>query len=146
MNNTVLLAFVIIISGFRPAENKVIWQIGENNNSGSEFALAPNGYAKFIENDFGWEDKYFLIGTSDIKNNWPYIIPGTSDSRGGTDANSGRRSSVLNILFGLKNMEQSGDWKLTIDILVCNPKDLPLLKVTVNGTSWKYRIPVIVSS
>ena len=143
MKNTVLFAFVIIISGFRSAENKVIWQIGKNDNNNSEFALAPNEYAKFIEKDFGWEDKYFLIGTSDIKNSWPYIIPGTSDSWGGTDVNSGRRSSVLNILFGLKNMEQSDDWKLTVDILDCNPKDLPLLKVTVNGTSWKYRIPVI---
>jgi predicted alpha-1,2-mannosidase len=139
----VFLSFLAIIWGFRSPENKVIWQIGENDNSGSEFALAPNEYAKFIEKDFGWEDKYFLIGTSDIKNSWPYIIPGTSDSWGGTDANSGRRSSVLNILFGLKNMEQSGDWKLTIDILDCNPEDLPLLKVTVNGTSWKCRIPVI---
>jgi predicted alpha-1,2-mannosidase len=143
MGKIVFLSFLVITLGFRSAENKVIWQIGENDNSGSEFALAPNGYAKFIENDFGWEDKYFLIGTSDIKNSWPYIIPGTSDSFGGTDVNSGRRSSVLNILFDLKNMEQSGDWKLTIDILDCNHKDLPLLKVTVNGTSWKYRIPVI---
>ncbi|MCU0474014.1 MAG: GH92 family glycosyl hydrolase [Bacteroidales bacterium] len=143
MGKIVFLSFLVITLGFRSAENKVIWQIGENDNSSSEFAMAPNGYAKFIENDFGWEDKYFLIGTSDIKNNWPYIIPGTGDSWGGTDVNSGRRSSVLNILFGLKNMEQSGDWKLTIDILDCNPKDLPLLKVTVNGTSWKYRIPVI---
>ncbi|MEA3478453.1 MAG: hypothetical protein U9R60_09765, partial [Bacteroidota bacterium] len=39
----------------------------ENNNSGDEFALAPNAYSRFIEKDFGWEDKYFLIGTSDDK-------------------------------------------------------------------------------
>lgn len=137
------LSILVIILSFRSEENKVIWQIGENDNSGSEFALAPNGYAKFIENDFGWEDKYFLIGTSDIKNSWPYIIPGTSDSWGGSEVNSGRRSSVLNILFGLKNLGLSGDWKLTIDILDGNPKDVPLLKVTVNGKSWKYRIPGI---
>jgi hypothetical protein len=45
-------------------ENTVIWQIGENDNAASEFALAPNGYTEYIANDFGWEDKYFLIGTS----------------------------------------------------------------------------------
>ncbi len=49
------------------AEKKVIWQIGDNNNSGIEFALSPNDYTRFIEKDFGWEDKYFLIGTSDVK-------------------------------------------------------------------------------
>ena len=65
-------------------EDQLIWQIGENNNSGVEFALAPQDYSRYIENDFGWEDKYFLIGVSDPKVDWPYIIPGTSDTWGGT--------------------------------------------------------------
>ena len=82
-------------------ENRVIWQIGENNSSGNEFALAPKDYSRFIEKDFGWEDKYFLIGTSDEKTDWPYIIPGTSDTWGGTWGTSGWRSSTLNILFGI---------------------------------------------
>ncbi len=124
-------------------ENKVIWQIGENNNSGAEFALAPNDYSRFIENDFGWEDKYFLIGTSKDKTDWPYILPGTSDTWGGTWGTSGWRSSTLNILFAIDKLPKKGDWKFTVDILDCNPKDLPLFKVTVNGRSWKYRIPVI---
>ena len=65
-------------------ENTIIWQIGENDNDASEFALAPNGYSEYIANDFGWEDKYFLIGTSNAESDWPYIIPGTSDTWGGT--------------------------------------------------------------
>jgi len=125
------------------SENKVIWQIGENNNSGAEFALAPNDYSRFIEQDFGWEDKYFLVGTSDDKTDWPYIIPGTSDTWGGTWGTSGWRSSTLNILFGIDKLPEKGEWKLTVDILDCNPKDLPLFKVSVNGKSWKYRIPAI---
>ena len=48
------------------AENKVIWKIGENNNSGAEFALAPSDYARFIEKDFGWEDKFYLIHNSAV--------------------------------------------------------------------------------
>ncbi len=123
--------------------NKIIWQIGENNNSGAEFALAPNDYARFIEKDFGWEDKYFLIGTSEDKTDWPYILPGTSDTWGGTWGTSGWRSSTLNILFGIKKLTKEGTWKLTIDLLDCNPEDLPLFKVSVNGNTWKYRIPAI---
>lgn len=125
------------------SENRVLWQIGESNNSGAEFALSPGDYSRFIEKDFGWEDKYFLIGTSDDKTDWPYIIPGTSDTWGGTWGTSGWRSSTLNILFGIEKLPGDGDWKLSIDILDCNPEDVPLLKVTVNGRSWKYRIPVI---
>ncbi|MCY1722462.1 GH92 family glycosyl hydrolase [Prolixibacteraceae bacterium Z1-6] len=124
-------------------ENKVIWQVGENDNSGAEFALSNNEYADFIENDFGWEDKFFLIGTSDEKTDWPYIIPGTNDTWGGTWGTSGWRSSTLNVLFAIDKLPKKGDWKLTVDILDCNPEDLPLFKVTVNGKSWKYKIPVI---
>jgi len=80
MKNTVLLAILVLISGFSSAQNKVIWQIGENDNSPNEFALAPIGFEKFIDNDFGWEDKYYLIGKSTASNDWPYVIPGTSDA------------------------------------------------------------------
>ncbi len=124
-------------------ENKIIWQIGQNDNKGDEFALAPNDYSRFIEKDFGWEDKFFLIGYSNGKTDWPYIIPGTSDTWGGTWGTSGWRSSTLNILFGIDKLPKKGEWKLSIDILDCNPEDLPLLKVTVNGRSWKYRLPVM---
>jgi len=124
-------------------EIKVIWQIGDNNNSGSEFALAPDGYGQYIAIDFGWEDKFFLIGTSDPERDWPYIIPGTSDNWGGTWGTSGWRSSTLNVLFGVDKLPRSGNWKLTVDILDCNSIDLPLFKVSINGQSWKYRIPVI---
>ena len=124
-------------------ENTVIWKIGENDNAASEFALAPNGYSEYIANDFGWEDKYFLIGTSKVDKDWPYIIPGTSDTWGGTWGTSGWRSSTLNILFGIDQLPNRGEWKFTMDILDCNSEDLPLFKVTINGESWKYRIPVI---
>jgi len=124
-------------------ENKVIWQIGENDNSGAEFALSNNEYSGFIENDFGWEDKYFLVGTSNAKTDWPYILPGTNDTWGGTWGTSGWRSSTLNILFGIEKLPKKGDWKLMVDILDCNAEDLPLFKVTVNGKPWEFTIPVI---
>jgi len=144
MRRTVSMVWIglMVISSCAP-KNKIIWQIGENNNSGSEFALSDNEYGRFIEKDFGWEDKYFLIGTSEDKSDWPYIIPGTSDTWGGTWGTSGWRSSTLTILFGIDKLPDHGEWKLTVDILDCNPKDVPLFKVVVNGRTWKYRIPVI---
>ncbi len=143
--NKIFLSIVIIglLLSSCTSENRVIWQIGENNNSGAEFALAPKDYSRFIEKDFGWEDKYFLVGTSVDSTDWPYIIPGTSDTWGGTWGTSGWRSSTLNILFGIDKLPKEGAWKLTVDLLDCNPEDLPLFKVTVNGLSWIYRIPAI---
>ena len=138
-----ILAATGLLFGSCTTEFQVIWQIGENNNSGAEFALAPKDYDRFIEQDFGWEDTYFLIGSSEDKSDWPYILPGTSDTWGGTWGTSGWRSSTLNILFGIDKLPEEGTWKLSLDLLDCNPKDPPLFKVTVNGLSWKYRIPVI---
>jgi hypothetical protein len=40
-----IIGFLFILAiflSFRSEENNLIWQIGENDNSGSEFALAPN--------------------------------------------------------------------------------------------------------
>ncbi|WP_339739242.1 GH92 family glycosyl hydrolase [uncultured Sunxiuqinia sp.] len=139
----ILVLLFLGVFGSIQAQEELIWKIGENNNSASEFALAPNGYEAYIANDFGWEDTYFLIGTSDEKSDWPYIIPGTSDTWGGTWGTSGWRSSTLTILFGVEQMPWTGAWKLAVDVVDCNPNDLPLLKITVNGQSWKYRIPVI---
>lgn len=139
----ILILLFLGVFGSIQAQEELIWKIGENNNSASEFALAPNGYEEYIANDFGWEDTYFLIGTSDEKYDWPYIIPGTSDTWGGTWGTSGWRSSTLTILFGVEQMPRTGAWKLAVDVVDCNPTDLPLLKITVNGQSWKYRIPVI---
>ncbi len=34
-------------------------------------------FKRFVENDFGYEDRFFLIGHSDVKKDWPYILAGT---------------------------------------------------------------------
>jgi predicted alpha-1,2-mannosidase len=138
-----LIIFFLLI--FQPligtsARESIIWQIGESNNSASEFALAPNEYQCFIEKDFGWEDRFYLIGISNPGTDWPYVLPGTSDQWAGTWGTSGWRSHTLNILFGIDELPYGGEYTLIIDILNCNPKDLPLFKVRINGTSWKYRL------
>lgn len=145
MKRTVLYIALMLTFGLIGCKsgNKILWQIGLNDNSASEFALDPDDYQHYIANDFGWEDKFFLVGVSNPKSDWPYIIPGTSDNWGGTWGTSGWRSSVLNILFGIDKLPESDNWKLTVDILDANSKDLPLFKITINGKSWKYRIPVI---
>ncbi len=66
-----------------------------------EFALAPNGFKKFVGNDFGYEDKYFLVGYSKEKKDFPYVIPGPADTWGGTWPTAGWRTNQVNILFGL---------------------------------------------
>lgn len=142
MKNKILISFLILVIFLQSCStgNKTIWQIGEADNSSAEFALAPNDYQNFIENDFGWEDRYFLIGTSSPKTDWPYVLPGPSDQWGGTWGTSGWRSHTLTVLFGVEKLPSKGDWKLVVDIQDCNAGDLPVFKTTVNGKSWKYEL------
>lgn len=133
---------VLMLSGARVlAQSQVIWALGESDNSAAEFALAPGDYARFLEQDFGWEDRYFLIGHSQVGEDWPYIMPGPADSWGGTSSTAGRRTHVLNILFGLDEVPARGDWKLIVDLVDTHPERPPLLKITVNGQARKFFLP-----
>ncbi|TKJ33445.1 MAG: hypothetical protein CEE38_20725 [Planctomycetes bacterium B3_Pla] len=135
----ILLLVSFTASAF--AQDRVIWAIGKSDNSAAEFALAPAGFAKFLEKDFGWEDRYFLIGHSQVEEDWPYIMPGPADSWGGTSGTAGRRTHVLNILFGLREAPASDNWKLIVDLLDTHTERPPLLKVTVNGHAAKFLLP-----
>ncbi len=122
-------------------ESKPLWQIGQADNSASEFALAPDNYEEFLDHDFGWEDQFYLANFSDEKNDWPYILPGPSDQWGGTAGTAGWRSHTLNILFGVEKLPRTGKWNLVIDLVDNHREDPPVFKVTVNGKTWKFKLP-----
>ena len=50
--NYLVVAGILIFHSCKN-ENRVIWQIGEADNSAAGFALAPNDYKQFLEKDFG---------------------------------------------------------------------------------------------
>lgn len=60
-----VLCFLLITTGTLLAQakkqDKTLWQIGLADNSAAEFALAPSGHEHFLEKDFGWENKFYLI-------------------------------------------------------------------------------------
>ena len=123
------------------SQNNIIWQIGESDNSSSEFSLSPNEYDQFIENDFGWEDRFFLVGSSTLKEDWPYVLPGPNDKWGGTWSTAGWRSHTLNIFFSLDKYVPNNDWKFIVDFQDINAEDPPVFKITINGKSWKHELP-----
>lgn len=114
-----------------------IWRIGENNNSSADLALGPSEYKKFLSRDFGFEDKYYLIGNSVASQDFPYVLPGPDDTWGGTWGTSGWRTHEVNILFGIKDLPSGSNWKLIIDLVDSNPKK-SLLKVNINSHQTKF--------
>ena len=136
-----LFTFLFLLSGLCAAPTKTVWQIGEKNHSASELALSPDKYKEFLANDFGWEDRFYIIGLSSPQKDFPYVLPGPADHWGGTSYTAGIRTHVLNILFGMKEVPETDSWKLIIDLLDTHYEFPALFKITINGKSWKYALP-----
>ncbi|MDX9748202.1 MAG: GH92 family glycosyl hydrolase [Paludibacter sp.] len=136
----VCMVYACIVSVFPNAKTITVWSVGNADNSSEEFALAPNGFKKFIENDFGYEDKFFLIGYSHENKDMPYVIPGPVDTWGGTWPTSGWRTNQVNILFGIDIIDSKKDYKLIVKLADYAKKFLPLVKISVNNQDHKVQL------
>ena len=134
-----LLTLLIICQTLAASNNRVVWQIGENDGSANEFALAPGNYESFIRSDFGFEDRYYLVGYSDPSTDFPYVLPGPDDFWAGSSHMAGCRTQVLNILFGLERYPRKEQAVLVIDLAGVNKGRL-VLKVVVNGIETYHEI------
>lgn len=121
------------------ASAKVVWTIGRGDNSGADLAMGPSEYKKFLANDFGYEDRYYIIGTSVAKKDFPYVLPGPDDTWGGTWHTSGWRTHETNILFNVAKLPKKGEFKLIVDLVDANPTR-SVVKITVNSVERKFEI------
>ncbi|MXV15421.1 GH92 family glycosyl hydrolase [Hufsiella ginkgonis] len=135
-----LLLFCLLTASAR-GQNKTIWEIGAADNQSTGLALAPADYKRFLELDFGWEDRFYLVGYSKPEQDFPYVLPGPKDGWGGTASTSGIRSHLLNLLFGVDKLPAGGNYALVIDLLGYNYETPPLVKVTVNGKPSIFQLP-----
>lgn len=141
MKKLVMLCLITsLLLSFANSADAQVWSVGKTDGSASEFALSPNGFDKFLEKDFGWEDRYYFVGKSEAKNDFPYVIPGPVDTWGGTWATSGWRINFANILFALKNNPAKGDYKLVVELSDYAKKFLPLIKISINGVDYKQQL------
>lgn len=133
-------AFVVTMQSNSQAQLKTIWKIGENDNSPAGMALAPDQFSQFVAKDFGYEDRFFLIGDANAAADWPYVLPGPANGWGGTGNTAGIRSHYLTILFDVDKKPQTGHWQLLVDILETDSSLAPYFKITVNGKSWSSKL------
>lgn len=117
-----------------------IWSIGQPDGSAAEFALAPDGYRQFLAKDFGYEDKYFLVGLSDPAADFPYVLPGPTDTWGGTWPTSGWRTHQVTLLFELDKLPEKDGYSLELDLADYAKTFMPLVKVSVNSQDCKFQL------
>ena len=125
--------------GTTASENPV-WRLGCQDGKSDEFALAPDGFRKFVGGDFGYEDRYFLVGRSDIGRDLPYVLPGPADTWAGTWHTAGLRTHQVNLLFQLTEVDPGRDFRLNVHLADYSKRFLPLLKISVNDQDYKTRL------
>ncbi len=111
-----------------PREMTIVWQIGESDDSTTEFAFAPKDYGQYRE------PGCFVIGQSDPREDWPYVQPGPSDGW----APGGPYTSV--ILFGLA-AEPTESCRLVLDLVDTHSVRPPKLRVAINDHTWEHQMP-----
>lgn len=119
--------------------SETVWAIGERDGRPEGFALAPDRFRDFIARDFGYEDKYYLIGHSAPANDFPYVLPGPADTWGGTWPTSGWRTHEVRILFGLEDVPD-GEYTLHVDLADYSKRFPPRVKVSVNRQDATFQL------
>ena len=113
--------------------SKTLWSIGKPDGTPNEFALAPDGFKDYLEADFGYEDRVYVIGHSRPDSDFPYALAGITDYWGGSAPMAGCRPNFINILFTLdKQPADDEDFALNIALADFASRFKPLLKVTIN--------------
>ena len=129
-----LLSFLFFGYNVYSNDMTVLWQVGQNDKSASEFALAPYNYNGYSEK-FGNNPIVFEIGKNKEKSDFPFILPGYSDSwAGGT----GRQAVIR---FGISDRQVSGTARLEINYVETHPYSAPVLDIIVNGYAVKVQVP-----
>ena len=110
---------------------KVLWQIGQTDRAASEFALAPDAFARFPY--VFPDDPIFIVGRSDAKSGWPFVHPGP------VDIWTGSRKHTFSVVFGLKEPPRAGEGRLVIDLVDAHHRLPPKFEVSVNGHASEYQ-------
>lgn len=116
------------------SQPKILWQIGEKDNSGKEFALAlKNEYSSFIQS-FGGENLCYSIGYSRPDKHWSYVLPGPLDSWAGGGYWAGFYPRHFpRIFFNLNKKSAKTDYHLVVNFADANNKPGTVLSLNING-------------
>ncbi|MCX6923697.1 MAG: polysaccharide lyase family protein [Verrucomicrobia bacterium] len=126
-NSTLVLLCALALGGGLSSVNAsvALWQIGQPDGSGAEFAAAPGHYDRFES------DAFYVVGRSDSKRDWFYAQPGPANGWGGSQPHT------FAVVFGVKAPPVQGECKLILKLLDTHRESPPELKISLNGVERK---------
>ncbi len=107
----------------------VLWEIGKEDASTAEFALAPSGYDSYER------DGAFVVGVSDPRRDWPYVHPGPEDNWAGSGTHT------FKVAFGLKAAPSAGDARLLVGFADTHARLPPRMEAWINGRTYERVLP-----
>ncbi|MDR1122033.1 MAG: hypothetical protein LBM08_14100, partial [Dysgonamonadaceae bacterium] len=114
------------------SQNKVLFEIGRQDGSASEFALYPNRYDAFLA-QFGGEKSYY-VGYSVPEKHWSYVLPGPLDQWAGGGYWAGFHPRHFpSIWFQVKNAAKQGNCTLSLIFAGVNDTHSVKIRIEING-------------
>jgi predicted alpha-1,2-mannosidase len=130
--------FILCITEIFP-HNKILFEIGRQDNSASEFALYPNQQDAFTAN-FGGEKSYYA-GYSSPGKHWPYILPGPLDAWGGGGYWAGYHPRHFpSIWFNVEKTTRQGHCELSLFFAGVNREHPAGIRLEVNGHRFEEEV------
>ncbi len=108
-----------------------VFEIGTQDGDYREFALAGH-YASFPQRFPG--EVAYEVGTSDPKQDWPWIHPGPADDW------AGNRAHTFHIRFDLPQITP-GYYRLVLDLVDTHAALLPSFAMSINGMPVRANLP-----
>lgn len=129
------IAFLIVCAvagAMQAASRQILFKIGEKDNSGAEFALAPDQYKNFLLKNSGV--KTFYVGYSVEGKDWPYAFPGPLDGWGGGGYWAGYHPRHFPIIqFELDKVVDKENCRFSISFVGINDRTDTRWRVEING-------------
>ncbi len=123
---------VIVVGATAPAAERVVFQIGQPDQSYTEFAIAgdyPAYAGRFLE-----KPPVFEVGTSEPGRDWPFIHPGPHDVW------AGRRTHPFTIRFSLADPPR-GAFTLRVLFRDTHGAVPPKFAITLDGRTGRFALP-----
>lgn len=139
MKHLFLFLFLFLFSFGAYGGNKVLFEIGKQDNSAAEFALYPDSYNSFLSN-FGGE-KSFYVGYSTADKHWPYVLPGPLDSWAGGGYWAGYHPRHFPaIYFNLDKTVKKGECILTFFLTGAHNSNPIKIRIEINGHRFEQEL------
>ena len=139
MKHIFLFLFLFAYSSVLFSQNKVLFEIGQQNGSASEFALYPNHYDSFLAG-FGGE-KFYHVGFSTPDKHWPYVLPGPLDNWAGGGYWAGYHPRHFpSVVFSVGQTTERGTCTLSLIFVGVNNEKPVKIRVEVNGHRFEEEV------